>query len=695
MIRKSILLFCFVLSFSAFCQKFPVSKKTTSTVTKHNITIEDDYTWLENMKSDEVKNWANAQNEVANLHFEEIKKEYDIVNKIKDFSYYSSNSLPSKKGAYYYSIYYKDKGKPSNLCYRKELNDVSTELFNPFKIYKNTNSVIADYSPSKNSKYVACKVSLDGSDRNEIRFVDIEKIKNLDDIISNVKFSRMVWNRDSGVFYKRNINQNTFAKDSTFQLFYHKLGTNQETDKLVFDGSKNGNSFAYFTKNDRLFIIEINKHQDSKNYYYALLSDEDYALEKFIDADNSSFDFLNYNNNTVYFSNKDSNWGDIRTFSISDKTDEKVLIPQIYNNLLIDSYFLEGNIFCKYKTVGKNYIVAYDENGNFIRKIDSPVGTDFDVKFYDAKSKCLYISVFSKTLSPQNFKLNIETGDVNHFYNDYLVPKTTLFPLDHFITKTITYKSRDAEDVPITILYKKGTVLDGNNPTLLEAYGGFGVISEQHYDAALLYFLEKGGVYAYAEIRGGGEKGINWHKDGKGLKKQNSYNDFIDAAEYLIKEKYTNPKKLAISGGSNGGLLVGVAMTQRPELFKVVIPKVGLFDMVNFQNYTTGKYWFDEYGNPENKQDFENLLSYSPYHNIKEDVNYPITLLITSENDDRVPPFHSYKFAARLQNRAAQKNPVYLKTLDNSGHYGKVSNFNNYFEEKANFYSFLLFHLRG
>ncbi len=695
MLRKSILPFCILFSVATFCQKFPVTKKTVATITKHNITIQDDYSWLENMKSDETKNWANAQNEVANLHFEDIKKDYDILSKIKGYSYYSSNGLPSKKEAYYYSIYYKDKDKPSNLCYRKDLNDISIELFNPFKIYKSTNPFIMDYSPSKNSKYIACKVSLDGSDRNEIRFVEIDKIKNLDDIISNVKFSKMIWNRDSGIFYKKNSNQNTFAKDSTFQLFYHKLGTSQESDKLVFDGTKTGNSFSYFAKKDRLFIIEKNKNQDTRNYYYASLSDENYTLEKFLDSDSSSFQFLNYNDNTIYFSNKDYDWGDIRTFSIDDNTNEKVLIPQIYNNLLVDTYFLEGKIFCKYKTVGKNYIVAYEENGDFIRKIDSPQGTDFDVKFFDPKNKCLYISVFSKTLAHQNFKLNIETGDVNHFYNTYLVPQTTLFPLDHFVTKNITYKSRDAEDVPITIIYKKGTVFDGNNPTLLEAYGGFGVVSEPNYDPSLLYFLDKGGVYAFAEIRGGGEKGLNWHKNGKGLKKQNSYNDFIDAAEYLIKEKYTNPKKLAITGGSNGGLLVGVAMTQRPELFKVAIPIVGLFDMVNFQNYTTGKYWFDEYGNPENKKDFENLLSYSPYQNIKENVNYPITLIITSENDDRVPPFHSYKFAARLQNRAAQKNPVFLKTLDNSGHYGKVSNFNGYFEQKANFYSFLLFHLKG
>ncbi|MES2410934.1 MAG: prolyl oligopeptidase family serine peptidase [Bacteroidota bacterium] len=691
--KKHLVLFL-LLSCSLFWgQNFPVTKAIADTSTKFNIQILDDYSWMENMKSDETNSWVNAQNEAINLHYKEIKKQYNIATKIKEYSIYSSNGLPSKREAYYYSLYTRDKSKPSVLYYRKDLNDDAIELFNPYKIYNNTTSALSDFSPSKNSKYVACKVSLDGSDRMEIRFVDILKNKNIEDKIDNVKFSRIVWNQDSGVFYKRNVNENNFAKDSTYQLYYHRIGTTQNADKLIFDASKTENNFTYFTKNDRLFIVELDKKTNAKTFYFALLSDNEFHLEKFITNDKTDFDLLYYNNNKIYFSGKEFDWGEIRTFDISNRTSETLLIPQIYNNLLVDSYFLEGYIFCKYRTINKNYLIVYDEDGKFLKRIEIPEGTDFDVKFFDSKSKCLYISIFSKTISYKNFKLNIETGEVQHFYNDYIVPKINMFDSDHFITKKISFKSRDGKEVPITIIYKKDTVMDGNNPTLLEAYGGFGVISELNYDTGLLYFLEKGGVYVFAEIRGGGEKGLKWHKDGMGLKKQNSFNDFIDAAEFLINEKYTSSNKLAITGGSNGGLVVGVAMTQRPELFKVAIPRVGVFDMNKFNNYTVGDFWMEEYGNPKIKEEFESLLSYSPYHNIKEDINYPISLIITSENDDRVVPMHSYKFAARLQNRKAQKNPIYLKTLDDSGHSGKKSNFNTYFEEKAFFYSFLLYHL--
>lgn len=691
---KNYLLLILLAVSSVFGQNFPVSKLVPNTVTKFNISYQDDYSWLENMNSEETKNWVNAQNSFTNLNLELTNKEYNMLSKIKEYNFYSSNGLPAKKGAYYYSTYIKDKGKPGVLFYRKELNGDAIELFNPSKIYNNTTSSISGYTPSKNSKYIACKVTLDGSDRTEIRFVGIDKNEKLNDIISNVKFSQTEWNKDSGIFYKKNINQNNFAKDSNFQLYYHKLGTNQDNDKLVFDASKTGNGFTYFTKKDRLFIMETNKLDGSKNFYYSILNDNDeYNFVKFIDSDNSNISILSYDNNKVYFSSKEYDWGDIRTFDVADRSNEKVLIPQIYNNLLVDSFFSENYIFCQYKTIGKNYIVVYDQNGLFKRKFDSPEGTDFNFKFFDSKNNDLFISVFSKTVSPQNFKLNIESGEVRHYYNDYLKPKITIFPLDYFVTKCISYISRDGKDVPITIIYKKGTILNGSNPTLLEAYGGFGIVSELNYDPALLYFLDKGGIYAFAEIRGGGEKGLKWHKNGMGLKKQNSYNDFIDAAEFLIKEKYTSSEKLAISGGSNGGLVVGVAMTQRPELFKVAVPKVGVFDLMKFKNYTVGEHWEKEYGNPENKIDFESLLSFSPYHNIKEESNYPTTLIITSENDDRVVPMHSFKFAARLQNRAAQKNPIYLKILDDSGHYG-VSNYNNYFEEKAAFYSFILYHLK-
>lgn len=691
--KKAAILLLFLFPILIVAQKYPVTKTVNNKVTKFNICYQDDFSWLENMEAEDVKNWANAQNETTNIHLEEVKKEYNILRKIKDYDAYASSSLPSKKEAYFYTKYIVDREKPPVLYYRKELNGEALELFNPFKIYKSTNVALMNFRPSKNSKFVACEVSTNGSDKHEIRFAAFEKKNNIDDKIEDIKFSNMAWNKDEGLFYMRNRNLNTFAKDSTFQLYYHKIGTTQESDKLVFDATNSGKQFIYFTKKDKLFIIEGSDSDPVKNYYYALLNDDEFHLEKFIDLDNSKFAFLGYNNDKVYFSNREYDWGEIRAYDITNKNEESVFIPQIYNNLLLDAVFEDDYIFCKYKTLGKYYVIVYDVSGKFIKKFDCPEGATFDMKFFDPKSKSLYISVYSYTISPQNFKLNIDTGEVKNFYNDYIVPKGTLFPLDHFITKTIVVKSRDKKDIPINVVYKKGTNLDSNNPTLLQAYGGFGVVSEPYYDSALLYFLEKGGIFCFAEIRGGGEKGIKWHKDAMGLKKMNSFNDFIDVAEYLIREKYTSPQKLAISGGSYGGLVVGVAMTQRPDLFKVAIPKVGVFDMLKFDQYTVGKFHLNEFGNPEKKDDFEYLYSYSPYHNIKEGVNYPTTLIITSENDDRVPPFHSYKFAARLQNRAAQKNPVYLITHDNSGHYGKIGNYNDRVEEKAEFFDFILYHL--
>ena len=387
------------------------------------------------------------------------------------------------------------------------------------------------------------------------------------------------------------------------------------------------------------------------------------------------------------------NWGDIRSFNIEDRKDEKIVIPQIYTHLLDQTFFSDDYLICKYKTLGKYYIIFYDYDGKLIKKIEVPNGMDIEFLNFDKETKDFYFGVHSYTIPFRNFKVNIETGKEQPFYSLTNPPKSSLFPLDYFETKTLTFKSRDNVDVPITIIHKKNLILNSNNPTLLEAYGGFGVVSSPNYDTGLLYFLEKGGVYAYPEIRGGGEKGNKWHEDGMGLKKMNCFNDFIDAAEYLIKQNYTSPNKLAITGGSQGGLLVGVALTTRPDLFKIAVPKVGAFDMINFDQYTVGKYHYKEYGNVLNEAEFKNLLSYSPYHNVKKDVNYPITLIITSENDDRVPPLHSYKFAAALQNRPAQKNPIYLKTIKKAGHYGDYSTYEKQLNQKAEFYSFVMYHL--
>lgn len=682
-----------ILASLAFSQQYPITKKVPKTITKHEVSYEDHYSWLENMKATEVVNWSNAQNEVVNLHRNEIKKKYDIISKIKEYDAFSSNGLPAKKGAFFYGSYRIQKNKPSVFCYKKTLNEQAVALVDPFKIFKDENATIFSYYPSKNSVKLAYEINVDGSDRKEIRFVTIDPNNNLDDVLTDVKFSNVAWHNDTGVFYKRNSNNNNFERDSTYQIFYHKIGTLQNEDKLIFDATKTEGSVNFRTREGKLFIEEVSKDETYCNYYYANLNIEPFVLNKYIENDTSGFRFIDYIDGRIYFSSKESDWGEIRSFDINNRCNEKLVVPQLYNNLLVDEDFYEDYIICKYKSLANNYLIVYNKEGAFVRRFDVPYGMNFRVNFLNEKTKELFVTFYSYTIPYLNYTLNIETGRSNPYFNDFLPPKPTLFPFNHFETKIITYKSRDGQDIPITIIHKKGLILDGNNPTLLKAYGGFGSVSGPSYDTGLLYFMEKGGVYAYAEIRGGGEKGRKWHKNGMGLKKINGFNDFIDAAEFLIAEKYTSPNKLAITGGSQGGLLVGVAMTMRPELFKVVVPRVGVFDMINFDKYTIGKYHHDEYGNPENEIEFKNLLSYSPFHNIKEDINYPITLIITSNNDDRVPPFHSFKFAGRLQNRIAQKNPIYLKTLNSSGHYGKISTYQNQIEEKASFYEFILFHL--
>lgn len=675
-----------------FSQNIPVTKKVTKTLEKHDVKIQDDYSWLENLKSDEVTGWVNAQNAYTNAVFEKINVS-KIASKIKEYDYLSTNSLPIKIGNYFYGKYRKDKNQPSILCYRKSLNENLIELVNPFKIYKDENVVIDGYYPSKNSTLIAYEISIDGSDRKEIRFSSIDKREVLKDILKDSKFSNVAWNIDKGVFYKKNSNKNIMAKDSTFQLYYHVIGTNQEDDKLIFDASKKESNISFFTSKSKLFITETSKDELSKSMYYINLENDTFEKEIIFENDTTGFKYLGYQNNKIYISTKEYEWGEVRSFEIKNKTDIKEVIPQIYNNLLVGCYFYDNFIICKHKTLNRYYLRVYDIDGNFIRKFDAPENMNFSVRFYNSETKDLFVTFFSEVISAQNFKLNIDTGDIRHFYNDFIRPLPTIFPLNHFVTKKITFKSRDNKDVPITIIHKKNIVLDGTNPTLLKAYGGFGVVSGPNYDTGLLYFLEQGGVYAFAEIRGGGEKGLKWHKDAVGLKKMNSFNDFIDASEFLINEKYTSPNKLAISGGSYGGLVVGVAVTQRPDLYKVAIPEMGVFDMLTYSDYSVGKFHIDEFGDPEKKSDFNYLLGYSPYNKVKEDVNYPTTLLITGENDDRVPPFNSYKFAAALQNRTAQKNPVFLKTLGNSGHYGKNSTYQSRINESAEFYGFLLYYL--
>ena len=697
-IMKHLYFFFVLLPLFTLAQNYPVTKKTTQNITKHGKTYKDDYTWLENMRSPEVTAWVTAQNKVSGTHIDMVNDKIFSLPTITKYEAQTDFHIPRKKRLYYYSLlrYSDEEQQTASLGYKKKLDGNFINLVNPNYFYSGKTVNVHSYEPSVTSKTLAYKLMIDGSDQHEVRFVTISNGKKLPDVIKNAKFGGMAWKGDEGIFYNKNTNASQFAADSTFQVFYHKLGTDVVGDKLIFDASSIKGQTYYFTSNDgtRLFLYVADKEEAKVDYFYADLTKDTFELKKFLDNVPPDFEISGYNNGRIYISSKESNWGDVRSFDPDNPAEKKVVISQYQNQLLTDTYFFKDRIVCKYKNADVNYLMLFDYTGKFIKKIQTPKAMDVTLAVNDYYDKDVFFYVKSYTIPPILFTLNLDTGAYDRYVSQTFNKTTAPFPVDYFESKSTTYTSRDGVQVPIIIVYKKGLVLDGNNPTLLEAYGGFGVVNEPHYDNGLIYFLNNGGVYAYAEVRGGGDKGRQWHRNGMGLKKINTVNDFTDAAEYLIAQHYTSPNRLGITGASQGGLLVGATMVKRPELFKVAIPKVGVYDMAKFHDYTIGRFHYDEYGDPEIAAEFAAMMEYSPYHNIKDDVNYPTTLIITSDNDDRVPPAHSFKFAARLQNRAAQTNPIYLKTLSQSGHYGVMTNEDDKLKDKAEFYSFLLYHLK-
>lgn len=667
--------------------------KIDNIITKFGITYNDEYSWLENLDSEEVKKWVSLQNAYSEgFYAGVIKKHGSTLETIKIYNQNSTGSLPNKDGRYFYKMLSMDRKKSPMLYLLKDINAEPLQIIDPNKIYKDKNVNIEDYFPSKNSNYLAYTLRINGSDKLEMRFLDLNTKKNVKDSVVNIKFSNIAWNKDLGVFYKRNSNQLQFEKDSTFKMFYHRLNTPQKDDELIFDTSITKNQITFFTTKTKLFLIEKNKDYTKTKFYYSDLTNDKFELKLFYENEDDSFKFINYQNGRVFYSSNKFNWGEVRSFDVNNKSDDKQIIPQFYNHLLQSTSFTEDYIICKYKTLGKTYLSLYDYNGKFIKKIEAPIGTNIFFQNYDEITNDIYFGISSYTIPVRNFKMNINSTDFEQVFTTINRQKPTVFPLDYFETKCITYKNRDNIDIPITIISKKGLELNGNNPCLLESYGGFSIVSGPRYDNGLLHFLDKGGVYAFAEIRGGGEKGRDWHKKGSGLNKVNSLNDFVDASEFLIKEKYTTPSKLAITGGSHGGLVVGHAMIKRPDLYKLVLPKVGVFDLISKHKYTVGEYNAIEYGNPENEDGFKAIINYSPLQNIKPDVNYPTTIIFTADNDDRVPPHQSYKFYAALKNREAQQNHILLITKKDLGHYGG-NTYEKHVKEQSQFYDFLFKYL--
>lgn len=650
---------------------YPTTEKTTQKDNYFGTVVDDPYRWLEDDLSDKTKQWVTAENEVTDDYLSQIPFREHIRKRLEDLWNYEKETAPFQEGDYIY--YYKNDGLQNQyVLYRKKGEEGKEELFlDPNKFSEDGTTSLAGISFSKDGSLVAYQISEGGSDWRKVIVLQAAENKVIGDTLIDVKFSGLAWQGNEGFYYssydKPKEGSALSAMTDQHKLYFHQLNTPQKEDKLVFGGASTPRRYvgASLTEDERFLILSAANTTSGNELYIKDLSvpNADFVsvvdnMEKnhyIIDNEGSKlfiYTELNAPNGKVVtadFANPTSaNWQDLI------KETDHVLSPSTGG----------GKIFANYLKDATSLVKQYDRSGKLERDIELPgVGTaaGFGAKF---KDKDLYYS-FTNYVNPGTiYKYDIASGKSE-------VYKTSAIKFDPsmYESKQVFYTSKDGTKVPMIITYKKGIKLDGSNPTMLYGYGGFNVSLTPSFSTSNVILLEQGGVYAVANLRGGGEYGENWHLAGTTLKKQNVFDDFIAAAEYLIQEKYTSSEKLAISGGSNGGLLVGASMTQRPELFKVAFPAVGVLDMLRYHKFTAGAGWAFDYGTADdNKEMFDYLYKYSPYHALKPETAYPATMVTTADHDDRVVPAHSFKFAARLQEYNKGNNPVLIRIDTKAGH---------------------------
>ncbi len=683
------ILFIYQLNLQSQSYNPPTTFKETVIDTYFDTTVEDEYRWLENTSSDETINWVKTQNKFSKKHLGKASSKTNSFSAIDRYSH-TEFKYSRKKGEYYFNLYYTSLFSRPSLYYKTDLQKESIKLIDPKKISFNEVINIKNYEVSKDSKYLAFQYGIDGSDWSEIRVVTINTRELHTDHIKGVKFSNIAW-LDDGFFYSTYDQINKFGKPINNKVFYHKLGTKQVDDKLIFARkSKPLNYFEFKTTSDEHFFVikEINEEKGKSSIYYIDYTSEKKSMKSLLHNVNYDINIIdNENGNFIATTSKDSENGMIVKIDPKKPTQWKVIAPNYSTDILLNIKTLTDRIITTYQHDQSPILVIYDYEGNILYNTKFPLGSSVGGFSGNKTDNEFLFYIQSYTVPKTIFRFNI------YSFKKKLLEKTAVtFKFDDIVYEKVEYLSKDSMKVPMILIHRNDIKLDGTNPTILKAYGGFGIINSPSYDPGIVHFIRKGGVFAFANIRGGGDKGSKWAEDGKGDKKQNSIDDFIKGAEYLIANKYTTKGKLAITGSSNGGLIVAASAIQRPDLFKVVVPIVAPLDMIRFEKFTVGRFHLDEYGTSTNQSSFNNLKSYSPYFNIKEDVNYPHMLVVTSENDDRVPPFHSYKFVAKLQNRKSQTNPILLKVAKDAGHYG-ASNYITNIREEASIYGFMLYYL--
>ena len=702
MILKKIIRNTFIILFGMLwsCEtsiQYPETKKITHSDFYHGIEVSDPYRWLEDDMSNETGEWVKSQNKVTSKFLGKIGFRKKLERRIKKLNDYEKIGAPFKEGDYEY--FYKNSGLQNHsVVYRTRIGaDENPEVFiDPNTFSKDGTVALRGLSFTKDGSLLAYMITDGGSDWRKIIVMNTKTKEIIGDTLKDVKFSGLSWKNNDGFFYSSYDNPSEenkselSAKTQYHKLYFHRLNTAQAQDKLVYGGNKQPNRYVSgsVTEDQRYLAIYAGQNTSGRQLY---IQDLGVPGSKPIKIQGDYFaraSVITNKNKTFYlYTNIEAPNGRIVSVDLSRPNIWKDIVSETENVMYPSSG--GGNLFVRYLVDAKSQIMQFDLNGKIIREIELPaIGSAYGFSAKEDEDD-LYYSFSSYTYPSTIFNYNIESGESNL----YRQPEIDFEPSD-YITEQVFYQSKDQTTVPMFITYKKGVDRNSTNPTILYGYGGFNISQTPGFSATNIAWLENGGVYAVANIRGGGEYGKKWHKAGTQMNKQNVFDDFIAAAEYLISENYTSSEYLAIRGGSNGGLLVAAVMIQRPELFKVAIPAVGVLDMLRYHQFTAGAGWSDDYGTADDsKEMFKYLLKYSPVHALKPDTNYPATLVTTADHDDRVVPAHSFKFAARLQEFHVGESPVLIRIQTRGGH-GSVS-MDQRMELYADVFSFIWYNMES
>lgn len=695
--KKATFLLTGIMATSCAQQK-AISYPQTATVdtvdTYFGVSVPDPYRWLENDTSAATASWVKAQNEITNNYLEHIPFRQDLLKRLTELANYERISAPFKKHGKYY--FYKNDGlqNQSVLYVQDALNSEARVFLDPNKLSNDGTVALTSLSFSNNGKYAAYTISRSGSDWREIYVMDVATGSLLDDHITWAKFTDAAWQGDG--FYYSAYDAPSKGKEFSnvnehHKIYYHKLGEPQQNDRLVYENKAYPKRFytAQVSEDERvLFIYESGEGRGNALFMQDLTQKSAPVVQLASDFDYQYTPIEVIGNRIYFFTNYQAAKNKIMAAELQspELANWKEVVPE-KEQVLSDVRVIGGKLFLTYDKDASNHAYVYDLQGKELQEIELPSLGSVSFNGDKDDEECFF-SFTSFTIPGATYKYDVQKNS----YELFRAPKVK-FHSDDFVTEQVFFTSKDGAKIPMFLTYQKGLKKNGKNPVFLYGYGGFNISLYPSFSINRIPFLENGGIYVQVNLRGGSEYGEDWHVAGTKMQKQNVFNDFIAAAEYLIDNKYTNSQKIAIVGGSNGGLLVGACMTQRPDLFRVAIPQVGVMDMLRYHKFTIGWNWASDYGTSEDsKEMFEYLKGYSPLHNLKKGTKYPATLVTTADHDDRVVPAHSFKFAATLQACNEGSNPTLIRIDSKAGH-GAGKPMSKILEEQADVYGFIMYNL--